>query len=147
MWPSLAESAASLPRCAWASLPTICGKRRHRTEIKGKQRKCRFGIAAQCVERGKLFTGNLKIIVDKAEQCAYLLINKTENNKQPGDKMRRTNNMGGAFSGEFDMIECTEAEREEAVSRARRTYRPRRIQHVRIVINGECVARCQPDRR
>jgi len=27
-------------------------------------------------------------MVDKAAQCAYLLINKTENNNQPGDEMR-----------------------------------------------------------
>jgi hypothetical protein len=51
------------------------------TEIKGKQRKCRFGIAAQYFGGGKLFSGNLKIVVDKAEHCAYLLINKDE---QPG---------------------------------------------------------------
>ena len=35
----------------------------------------------------KLFLGNVKIVVDTPEQSSYLLINETENNKQPGDKM------------------------------------------------------------
>ena len=34
--------------------------------------------------------GNVKIVVDKPEQSSYLLINETENNNQPGDKMRRS---------------------------------------------------------
>ncbi len=29
----------------------------------------------------------MKIVVGKKEQCSYLLINETENNKQPGDEM------------------------------------------------------------
>jgi len=48
------------------------------TEIKGKRSKCRFGITAQYFGGGKLFSRNLKIVVDKAAHCAYLLINKDE---------------------------------------------------------------------
>ena len=38
----------------------------------------------------KLFCRNMKILVDMASQCAYLLINETGNNKQPEDIMRRS---------------------------------------------------------